>query len=45
MTIKVWYKDKELAKFDDYEDIFDYTKKVMDEHDKSEFALIIRKVN
>ena len=37
--LKVWYKDKELEKFHDYEDIFDYTKKVMDEYDKSKFAV------
>tara|TARA_R100001086_G_scaffold230597_1_gene150936 strand:+ start:285 stop:644 length:360 start_codon:yes stop_codon:yes gene_type:complete len=37
--LAVWYKDKELAKLDDYEDIFSYTKKVMDEYDKSEFAV------
>ena len=37
--LKVWYKDKELEKFHDYEDIFDYTKKVMDEYEKSEFAV------
>ena len=36
--LAVWYKDKELAKLHDYEDIFSYTKKVMDEYDKSEFA-------
>ena len=37
--LKVWYKDKELEKFHDYEDIFDYTRKVMDEYEKSEFAV------
>ena len=37
--LKAWCKDKELEKFHDYEDIFDYTKKVMDEYEKSEFAV------
>ena len=31
--------DKQLEKLHDYEDIFDYTKKVMDEYEKSEFAV------
>ena len=37
--LAVWYKDKQLAKFDDYEDIFSYTKKIMKEYDKSKYAV------
>ena len=37
--LAVWYKDKELAKLEDYEDIFLYTKKVMYEYVKSKFAV------
>ena len=36
--LQKWYKDKELAKLQDYEDIFDFIKKIIQDYDKSDYA-------